>query len=50
MSILTAFFILTWYEASAPWWVAFWVVLGFKSGWFLMDEFEPEIKKFLGEK
>lgn len=45
MSTLTAFFILMWYQASAPWWIAFSVILALKVGYFIVTEFEEEIKK-----
>lgn len=45
MATLTAFFILMWYEASAPWWIAFSVILALKVGYFIVTEFEEEIKK-----
>lgn len=50
MDVLTAFFILTWYEASAPWWVVFWVILSLKVGMTLVDMYHDEIAKFLGEE
>lgn len=50
MDVLTAFFILTWYEASTPWWVAFWVILSLKVGMTLVDVYHDEIAKFLGEE
>ena len=57
MLILTAFFILKWYQASNAWWVAFWVVLAWKFGnWFIKNFgddvariFELENEKYVNE-
>ena len=40
------FFILVWYEASAPWWVAFTVILGSKIGYWLVNNYGNEIASF----
>ena len=40
------FFILTWYQASAPWWVAFCVIAGGKFGYWFVHKYEKEIISF----
>ena len=48
MDVLTAFFILTGYEASTPWWVAFSVILAGKFGYWFVNKYEKDMVSLFG--
>ena len=48
MATLMTFFILTWYEASAPWWVAFWLLLALRFGDWFVTKYDKQLSKYFG--